>query len=755
MKSSKGSSLLLVVISVAVVAMVIGGVVSAVLTEKRMNNRHRLWIQARNVAESVVDSGLSQLIVRFQETEAFPSDALDKDRDPLVLTDEFFEFFGQPDSSGFSVVLPDRDEYDPAADYNSYPTEIVGGVIPVAESVFINPRDPANADDEFRGHSVVAQAVQVLGRATVRDASGIEQQAFATASLIVRDAPLFAHAIFYNLKLEIAPGPAMDIMGKVHANGDIYYMIASDKNHLNFHSMFSTPANIHYGRDPLSGKSTLNDTNVFFTSGKDPISGDSILVSYKINGKPMDSDMASFREATAKQFNYWVQSGEHGMGAHNVIAMEPYVADDPATEEKNDDLNYAYQMIMPTQDSKPGSATALEIEKQKFAYKAGLTIEIDPDSGAVQSVYTYERSGKDIAYDGDTPRRIYLDLPEVVLPDKSKKPETKPIVEIKKDAFEDSRENRLMNIVDIDMGRLKKAVESADIATISKDDLKDAKVKDPEAMLKEAKDLINAWRKDPRDWWNGVVYVKFPYADGSKPGKDGVQLADKGWAVRLHNAEQIPNPDFARENGIYGTTVATNAPMYLKGNYNADGHWSEAADDEFEPDLGNRDLYNPTRVYPEAAAALAADAVTILSDDWVDENSAEELKKRRVKHHTEVSAAIISGIVPSGKYGEKSYSGGVENFPRFLEDWKGKDFVYRGSIVCLYESELATGLWEKASYWAPVRKWGFNSMFGAGIYPPGMPLLRTFKRVDFKWLNRAEYEAELAAIQSALNPDED
>ena len=46
--------------------------------------------------------------------------------------------------------------------------------------------------------------------------------------------------------------------------------------------------------------------------------------------------------------------------------------------------------------------------------------------------------------------------------------------------------------------------------------------------------------------------------------------------------------------------------------------------------------------------------------------------------NTTVNAGIISGIVPSGS---GYYSGGVENFPRFLEDWSGKTFTYYGSML--------------------------------------------------------------------------
>ena len=57
----------------------------------------------------------------------------------------------------------------------------------------------------------------------------------------------------------------------------------------------------------------------------------------------------------------------------------------------------------------------------------------------------------------------------------------------------------------------------------------------------------------------------------------------------------------------------------------------------------------------------------------------------RVASKTTVNAAIVAGIVPSSAVGgDGTYSGGAENFPRFLEIW-GEDttFTYYGSMIQL------------------------------------------------------------------------
>ena len=92
--------------------------------------------------------------------------------------------------------------------------------------------------------------------------------------------------------------------------------------------------------------------------------------------------------------------------------------------------------------------------------------------------------------------------------------------------------------------------------------------------------------------------------------------------------------------------------------------------------------------------------------------------------------------------GGTAQSGGAHNLPRFLERWSGKEFRYRGSLVVLYESEagimpMTSG--HSAWYSPPKRNWGYNDLFGAGIYPPGTPNVRDFRRTDFRLLNESEY----------------
>ena len=89
-----------------------------------------------------------------------------------------------------------------------------------------------------------------------------------------------------------------------------------------------------------------------------------------------------------------------------------------------------------------------------------------------------------------------------------------------------------------------------------------------------------------------------------------------------------------------------------------------------------------------------------------------------------------SGIVPTNDGGNGRYSGGAENFPRFLEDWGGgaKILSYYGSMVALFPSKQGKGPWGSANVYAiPTRRWFFDSNFIQNP-PPGTLQAVTYSR---------------------------
>jgi hypothetical protein len=203
---------------------------------------------------------------------------------------------------------------------------------------------------------------------------------------------------------------------------------------------------------------------------------------------------------------------------------------------------------------------------------------------------------------------------------------------------------------------------------------------------------------------NGVIYAS-----------DGTATSSNRRGVRLKNGGVMPPG---------GLTVATDNPCYIQGDYNT----GSKSGTQPESNLPNGDpTKNTVPGYQKQSSAVLADAVMILSNSWNDANSTKAVDQR-IATPTTVNAAIVSGIVPTGEVGN-NYSGGAENFPRFMETWgSNTTFTYYGSMVELYKSQQNTGIWGANNvYVPPRRKWYFDRQFYTDP-PPGTLKLITFKR---------------------------
>ena len=184
--------------------------------------------------------------------------------------------------------------------------------------------------------------------------------------------------------------------------------------------------------------------------------------------------------------------------------------------------------------------------------------------------------------------------------------------------------------------------------------------------------------------------------------------------IRLANGGILPSA---------GLTVASENPIYIQGDYNT-GATSSTIDNVPSNNGGNAGNTDSPTVsnYSRKPAAVIGDAVMLLSNNWNDSNASRSLSYRAA-NNTTYNTAIVSGFMPSGyqpssgsQYG---YSGGGNNFPRFLEDWSGDYCTYYGSMVQLYQSKTFAARWDTGViYRPPVRCWNFDNNFRASP-PPG------------------------------------
>jgi len=178
-----------------------------------------------------------------------------------------------------------------------------------------------------------------------------------------------------------------------------------------------------------------------------------------------------------------------------------------------------------------------------------------------------------------------------------------------------------------------------------------------------------------------------------------------------------------------GFTVASENPVYIQGNYNssnADPFWGGGA--------------NTT---PHSAAAIIADAVTLLSNNWNDVNSLNNATAvgNRGATNTYYRVAIAGGKnIPFPKPGWAGVSqdfgtdGGLHNFLRYLEAWGGQTLFYNGSLVSMYYSEYATGVFKCCTtvYGPPTRSYAFDTLFlNPANLPPGTPMFQDIDNLSY------------------------
>lgn len=186
---------------------------------------------------------------------------------------------------------------------------------------------------------------------------------------------------------------------------------------------------------------------------------------------------------------------------------------------------------------------------------------------------------------------------------------------------------------------------------------------------------------------NGLVYIT---RDDAVKDKDGNQYNPDPnrnvSGVKLKNGKELED----------AVTFVTNIPAYVQGDFNLHTSSDPMAD-------------------KWKACAVVADAINVLSNSWQDSQSSS----KRSASNTTFNLVFITGNVPTNS-STGQYSGGLENFPRMLENWGGKSLKIKGGLMQLFRSQYATGKWAYGNYYdAPSRDWSSEERFeNLADFPP-------------------------------------
>lgn len=205
-------------------------------------------------------------------------------------------------------------------------------------------------------------------------------------------------------------------------------------------------------------------------------------------------------------------------------------------------------------------------------------------------------------------------------------------------------------------------------------------------------------------------------------------------AVRLVNGTNLPS--FGSGSGV-GFTVATQNPLYIWGNYNL---------------LRKTDAASTNTTYT-VPASLVSDSLTLLSSSWKDTNSSKDLSYRSPYTNITVNAAILTGVVYTTGTSSTTFSGGVHNLPRLLENWNtSKTVTLNTSIVNFFASKFATNQFRLPNdyYNAPTRQFNFDNNFkDSAKQPPGTPCVAYFTRYQWASPPAGKVNYAMPSLQSA------
>jgi hypothetical protein len=155
-------------------------------------------------------------------------------------------------------------------------------------------------------------------------------------------------------------------------------------------------------------------------------------------------------------------------------------------------------------------------------------------------------------------------------------------------------------------------------------------------------------------------------------------------------------------------SIASDQAIYLQGDYNT---------------------------IDKQPAAIMGDTISVLSnacwdpDAGVTGPSTNKCGKptfgdKGMATATSINAAFLTNTMKSNS-ATSSFGGGLNNYMRFIENWQGIPFQYKGSLVSLAEPQEFSGQWIVGStgtgayYFPPNRIWSFDRGFNqfAGLPP--------------------------------------
>ena len=546
--------------------------------------------------------------------------------------------------------------------------------------------------------------------------------------------PLFQFAVFYDKDLEISPGPNMTLSGPVHSNGDLY---------LNGGATLTIEGQITVSNGPKDGAGNAVEHSLFRGRKDTNNCGGTVNVFDPQNplglacgaGRTLITEVSDWNNQIQLGLNYLElppaelldpdpgnPEAVYWQKADLRIVMEVDANGNPSDQNGNDtylevrdvnnDRDTAATTALLTQCSVTNTTMAPEnggthheandtvlYVNSTNGFNVGDVISVndDYDSNVIRSInssnnsltirrrfgHSYQEppaaTNNQIAATGDALRRAVIST---------------------SDTFWNYRESKAIRMLEIDVRGLLTCLDA-----------------DGNSANQNLMDGNKALDDDTE---GGLVwYFTVDGPDSDLDVTDG-DPDGNNYGVRLRNGAELDSNNGSAPN-IQGLTIVSDQAIYVLGDYNS---------------------------VNKKPAAFLADSLNVLSNSWnIDDQDGSvydannlptgrtNMTDRNASNST-ISAAFFAGTDTTGDQegtgGQGgAYNGGLENYPRFHEDWSGRTLLYRGSFVSLGNARRVDGAWCGTGgsttsgcniYNAPVRDWNFDTDFrSAEGLPPLSP----------------------------------
>lgn len=373
----RASALITVVFLAAMMALLTTSLLRYTMNERRNNERQRMVLRARNMAENISVYAAEQLTIKLMRTR--------------TTTPRQF-------ATGMNQIHLPPAEVLTSAFSSPSDMEIYAGLTSSSSIAYVDPAaDPTNPN---AGLHVSTSTVPIIAKAAMNHSQLGTTTAYCEHTMEIAMIPLFQFGMFYNMDLELFPGANMTIAGPVHTNGKLMARgEAPGSASITFTSRVTAAQGLY--ADGQLKANYRNRTGGAVTgaggSGAVTFTSSSNSTQNLYGGSPAkwrDHKFGGASETTTtlNQFKTFATSTYTGYvrtNVHGVTALElPSIGTYKETNESPppaDDRNNGRQLIEPPDPLKyVGGAWTTETDNadevaNKISRKAGLYIVVNPD----------------------------------------------------------------------------------------------------------------------------------------------------------------------------------------------------------------------------------------------------------------------------------------------------------------------------------------------------------------------------------------